>query len=98
MAPDPAPSGVIVAGVHPVAVDCAAAALMGFDWRKIALLKNSFGMRHLNFAQFSPNAVRVVSDKAEWAGSLDQMDEAFGFRPHFGWVGAIQRDRAALSA
>ena len=45
MSPDPKPCGLVLAGTHPVAVDCAAAGLMGFDWQKLRLLKNSFQMR-----------------------------------------------------
>src|SRR5256885_5169772 len=55
MSPDPKACGVIIAGTHPVAVDCAAATLMGFDWQKLRLLKNSFQIRELNFVPFRPD-------------------------------------------
>src|SRR5262245_36140237 len=42
MTPDAKPCGVILTGTHPVAVDCVAAQLMGLDWQKLRLLKNSF--------------------------------------------------------
>jgi uncharacterized protein (DUF362 family) len=98
MAPDLKPCGVVLAGRHPVAVDCVAATLMGFDWRKLALLTNSFKMRQLSFTPFGPDAIEVLSDNPQWKGKLDQIDGVFAFRPHFGWVGAIERDRQALSA
>lgn len=98
MSPDPVPAGVILAGRHPVAVDCAAAAIMGFDWRKIRLLKNSFAMRNLNFVNFLPEDIRVVSNKPEWNGSLDELEDLLSFKPHFGWVGAIENSRRALTA
>jgi hypothetical protein len=98
MAPDAKPCGVVVAGTHPVAVDCVAATLMGFDWQKIWLLKNCFGLRELNFAPFSPAAIQVLSDQAAWRGTVEQMESTFQFRPHFGWVGAIERERTALTA
>ncbi len=98
MAPDPRPCGVIIAGQHPVAVDCVAATLMGFDWQKIWLLKNSFGLRKLNFTPFTSDAIEVISDQPQWAGKLDQMESTFGFKPHFGWVGAIERHRKSLTA
>jgi uncharacterized protein (DUF362 family) len=98
MSPDAKPCGVILAGTHPVAVDCVAATLMGFDWRKLRMLKQSFAMRELNFVSFRPEEIRVVSDRSSWKGGLDAMEETFEFRPHFGWVGAIEARGAALTA
>lgn len=92
MAPDPKPCGVILAGTHPVAVDLVAATLMGFDWRKLRLLRHCFGLRELNFVPFGPGDIEVRSNRPEWAGPLDQMRATFQFRPHFGWVGAVERE------
>jgi uncharacterized protein (DUF362 family) len=98
MSPDPKPCGVILAGMHPVAVDCAAAELMGFEWRKLRLLKNSFNLRELNFVPFAAEDVEVLSNRKAWAGKLSQIEETFQFRPHFGWIGAIEKQAKALSA
>jgi uncharacterized protein (DUF362 family) len=93
MAPDPKPCGVLFAGTHPVAVDLVAAALMGFDWQKLPLLKNCFALRELNFVPFRPGEVKVVSDQAGWSGKLESLPQCFHFQPHFGWVGAVERDQ-----
>jgi uncharacterized protein (DUF362 family) len=93
LSPDPKPCGVILAGTHPVAVDCVAATLMGFDVQKIRLLRQSFHIRELNFVPFAPNDVVVRSNHPAWNGPLHEMREVFAFRPHFGWVGAIEADR-----
>jgi len=98
MAADPVNSGVILAGTHPVAVDVAAATLMGFDWQKIRMLKGCFAMRELNFVDFTPEQIEVLSNRASWRGKIDQLDELLSFRPHFGWVGAIENARRALVA
>ena len=98
MAPDPVRCGVIIAGTHPAAVDLAAATLMGFDWRRIRLLSNCFQMRSPSFVQFRPEEIEVHSNKEAWRGRLGQIDETFSFRPHFGWVGAIENPRRALAA
>jgi hypothetical protein len=98
MSPDPQPCGVIIASQHPVAADCVAAELMGFDWRKLRILKRAFALRELNFVPFSPEAVEVISNKPAWNGRFDQMEETFQFRPHFGWVNAIEKQARALSA
>jgi uncharacterized protein (DUF362 family) len=98
MSPDPVNSGVVVAGAHPAAVDLVAATIMGFDWRKIRLVKNAFEMKRLSFVDFTPEQVEVLSNNAPWQGGIDQLDDLFAFRPHFGWVGAIENSRQALTA
>ena len=98
MAPDARPCGVIIAGTHPLAVDCAAATLMGFDPQRIRMLKNAFTMRELNFAPFGFDDIQVISNKPAWNGKLVTIEETFGFKPHFGWAGAIENQRRALQA
>ncbi len=98
MSPDPKPCGVILAGTHPVAIDCVAAELMGFDWGKIRLLKNAFGLREMNFVPFAAADIEVTSNVKAWTGKLNQIDQTFHFRPHFGWIGAIEKQAKALSA
>src|SRR5439155_18942938 len=96
MSPDPKPCGVILAGTHPAAVDCVAATLMGFDWQKLRLLGNSFEMREPDFVPFTPLEIEVISNRPAWSGRLDQIESTFNFRPHFGWVGAIENNRRRL--
>lgn len=98
MAPDRKPAGVIIAGTHPAAVDVAAATVMGFDWQKIRLLKSAFVMREMNFVPFKAEQIRLISNKPAWNGPLGAMEDTLHFRPHFGWVGAIENSRQALSA
>ncbi|MGH9082171.1 MAG: DUF362 domain-containing protein [Acidimicrobiales bacterium] len=90
MAPDPRPCGVVVAGTHPVAVDTVCATLMGFQWDRLPMLRNAFETRHLVLTPFRSEDVLVVSDNADWSGPLAEMRGPFAFRPHFGWVGAIE--------
>jgi uncharacterized protein (DUF362 family) len=97
MAPDAKPCGVILAGLHPVAVDCVAAMVMGFDWRKMRLLRNSFHIRQLNFVSFEPADIQVISNKPAWSGKMEDMEDTFRFRPHFGWVGAIESSESSLA-
>lgn len=98
MSPDVKPCGLILAGAHPVAVDVAAATLMGFDWTKIRLLKNAFALRQLNFVPFKPADIQLLSNHPAWRGPIAQLDDTFAFRPHFGWTGAIEDTRRALTA
>jgi hypothetical protein len=89
---------VILAGTHPLAVDCVAATVMGFDWERLRLLEQAFRMTELSFVDFEAGDMRVVSNRPAWNGPLAEMTKTFSFRPHFGWVGAIERQRASLSA
>lgn len=98
MSPDAVKSGVVLAGTHPLAVDVVGATLMGFDWQKIRLLKNAFEMRRMSFVDFGPEQIEVLSNKAEWGGKVSAMEDVFSFRPHFGWVGAIENSKQALTA
>jgi uncharacterized protein (DUF362 family) len=98
MSPDPHPAGVIVAGTHPAAVDVTGATLMGFDWRKIPLLKNAFAMKEMNFIPFAADEIQILSNNPNWNGPLGGMGETFTFRPHFGWAGRIESTREAVSA
>ncbi|MEC8973064.1 MAG: DUF362 domain-containing protein [Verrucomicrobiota bacterium] len=92
MSPDAKPCGTILAGTHPAAVDMAAATLMGFEWQKLRLLKNSFDVQKNSFIPFRPSDIRLASNRPEWDGPLCQADGLFAFQPHIGWVGAIERE------
>jgi uncharacterized protein (DUF362 family) len=100
MSPDPKPCGVILAGTHPVAVDCAAAVLMGFAWEKLPLLKKAFEVKELDFTPFSADQIELVSNRPEWNKRLVDVrtEDVFDFRPHFGWRGVIERPAAASSS
>lgn len=98
MAPDARPCGVIIAGSHPTTVDCTAATVMGFDWRKLRMLQGCFGLRAPGFVPFAADTLQVVSNRPEWNGPLSSMSGVFDFRPHFGWTGAIENERRSLPA
>jgi len=92
MAPDPKPCGVIIAGTNPLAVDSVCCALMGFDWRKVKMLIGAFAVKMKNIASFAHDEIRVVSNDAGKAKALNEYrkKDGFAFRPHFGWVGAVE--------
>lgn len=93
MAPDRKPCGIIVAGANPVAVDSVCCALMGFDWRKIRLLTGCFAVTKLQIVHFAYEAIQIVSNHLPWNIPLSAFsrEDGFEFRPHFGWVGAIEK-------
>jgi uncharacterized protein (DUF362 family) len=96
MAPDAKPCGLIVAGENPLAVDTTCAQLMGFDWTRIRMLKGAFAIDRKPVADFQRSAIRLTSNDSRWSGSLEGVDPSdhFGFKPHFGWVGAIEVEDA----
>jgi uncharacterized protein (DUF362 family) len=94
MAPDPKPCGVVVAGTNPLAVDSVCCALMGFDWRKLKMLVGAFNVARKPIATFAHDDIRVVSNEPGKSKALGDYDKAdgFAFKPHFGWVGAVERE------
>ncbi len=92
MAPDARPTGVIIAGTHPAVVDTVAATLMGFNWRKIRMLKNVWCMTRLSFCPPDPDSIQVLSNEPNWNGAMSQMTHVADYKPHFGWVGAIESE------
>jgi len=90
MAPDAKPCGMILAGTHPWAVDCVAATLMGFAWRKLRLLQGATAMKAMNFTPMKAGEIQVISGRPAWNGGLADLRDGFQFRPHFGWVGAVE--------
>jgi hypothetical protein len=90
MAADPKACGVVLAGTHPVAVDMVAGTLMGFDWTKLRMLRHSFEDGKLRLCDFQADDIEVLSDNGAWQGAIADMKETFAFRPHFGWIGAIE--------
>jgi uncharacterized protein (DUF362 family) len=93
MSCDPVASGVILAGTHPVAVDCVAAQLMGFNWRKTRLLADAFALERLPITGFAPQDITVSSNEPSWCGPFEQMQQCYEFRCHFGWAGHLESDQ-----
>jgi hypothetical protein len=92
MAPDPKPCGIIVAGANPLAVDSVCCALMGFDWSQLRLLSGAFQVREKPIANFNHADIAVHSNQESLCKPLSEFTAAdsFHFKPHFGWVGAIE--------
>lgn len=89
--PDPKPTGLLLAGTNPLAVDCTAATLMGFDWHKIRLLHNAFADRKFPLAEFQPEAITCLSENESWNGPLAELTDPVDFHPHDGWWGEIEK-------
>ena len=80
MEADAKPCGVLIAGTNPVAADLVATQLMGFDWHKVATIREAFGLSSLPLVSFDPSMIEVKPE----------LGERFSFRPHFGWIDHIE--------
>jgi uncharacterized protein (DUF362 family) len=96
-APDAVASGIVVAGVDPVAVDAVSATLMGFDYRRLPVLSQAWAPSRLPLTPTSPDDIVCRSNQAEWNGSIAQLLQArhLGFRPHQAWSGTMERSEMA---
>ncbi len=92
MAGDPVESNVVIGGSDPVAVDMVAARVMGFDWRKIPIIREAFQLGALPITTVRPEDVQVVSDVPDWNGPFleNEKKDFLHFRPHFGWTAHIE--------
>ncbi len=98
LAPADRPLGAILAGTDPVAVDLAALALMGFDWRHVPKVRESMRDRGPRVTDVrDPAAVRVFETDAEAFAprerALEEIRCERPFQPHPGWAGQIERSR-----
>jgi uncharacterized protein (DUF362 family) len=92
--PDARPAGMVVAGFNPVAVDTVCATLMGFDCKKLPMLKEAWDIEEYPLVDFGPGDIVCRSNVPQWDGSFARLEEAehLALRPHFGWTGHVERD------
>ena len=79
--PTPRPAGVVLAGANPVAVDAVAARLIGFDYRKLPIVRHAFDAAPLPLVSFPHDRIAVRSNVPE---------SLVPFEPHFGWKGHVE--------
>ncbi len=96
VAVDAKPCGVIVAGFNPVAVDTVCATLMGFDYRKLPVLRDAWEIENYPLVNYCPSDIVCKSNFRQWDGPFAKLEEEehLGFRPHFGWIGHIEYGKA----
>jgi hypothetical protein len=91
MAPDPKPIGVLTAGSNSLLMDTFHAGLMGFEYRRIPLIREAYRRKELT--TYSPDEIRVIpTGKSEVAIDAFLQREQYDFVPPRGWSGRIERD------
>ena len=86
------PAGILVAGANPVAVDVVCARLMGFDPARLPILTEALRPHRWPLFEGTESDIAPVSNDPRWNQPLAswRREESLGFRPHFGWRGAIE--------
>lgn len=86
LAPDPVESGFLTGAANPAAAEWVHAILMGFDPRRVPIVREAFGRFRYPLAEFSGADVRVrTMDEERPAETL--ANSSRNFRPSRGWVG-----------
>ncbi len=91
MEPAPRSCGIIAGGMNPVAVDTVLATLIGFDYRKIPIVANGFGLSKWPLVDFVSHDIRIATS-VEYLKAMDIHSpfRHFGFEPSSGWKGHIE--------
>ena len=90
---DPVKSNVIIGGTDPAVIDAVGARFMGFDWRKIPVIREAFKNDDFPISSTDMNDVILVSEDVKYDGKftdLEKKDIFLNFKPHFGWQGKIE--------
>jgi len=94
MQDQPVDSGVVIGETDLVCGHMVAARGIGFDWRKLAIIREAFHLSSIPITRWRPEDVEIKSDVAEWNGRfLDVENRIFlSFKPHFGWKGYVENE------
>lgn len=88
--PDAYPSGVVLAGFNPLAVDWVATRLMGLDPARMQLYAQAARQMREWLPDFDINQCRIHSNVARWEGLLADEEPVFRFRTPAGWRGEVE--------
>jgi hypothetical protein len=88
MSPDPKHCGLIVVGSNAVWTDTVCAHLMGFDWTKVPLIRESMKLETWPLhGGLSIQDVRCLSNVRDLEGPLNTIKaDRLRFNPHYAWV------------
>jgi len=97
MEPTPRPCGILVGGVNSAAVDAVLATMVGFDFRRIPLIANSFELAEWPLVNFGPEEVKTCCGDRRWQSlRVGQPCEVLRFTPPSGWLRHIESDSTSL--
>ena len=91
LAPTPHPLGMLTLAANPVAAEYVHAHLMGFEWRKIPLIRETFGHFRFPLCNFRPEDVEVQFNGRRFCQPWPSWAER-PFVPSAGWKGRCERN------
>jgi uncharacterized protein (DUF362 family) len=92
LAPTPHPLGMLTLASNPVAAEYVHAHLMGFNWRKIPLIREAFGQFKYPLCNFRPEDVEVQLVGGRFRQPWPLWNER-PFVPPAGWKGYCEREQ-----
>ncbi|RDU22803.1 DUF362 domain-containing protein [Anaerosacchariphilus polymeriproducens] len=89
LAPSYKKVGGLLFADDPVLFDLCLVRLMGFDYKKIPLLKN-ITKSNVHWKK-DINKLELCSNNPEFCGKINKVQDSFQFVPTSGWIGAMER-------
>ena len=87
--PDLLKAGVIICGTNPVAIDCVATKIMGFDYKKIPQVVHAFGIKKYKIIEGRYEEIICTYNGRE--NRLTDFEyEGLKWQPARGWIGHIE--------
>jgi len=90
MSPEPQKIGTLIGGENILVVDTAASTFMGFDYKKIKMLKFGWEEKKYPLALFNPECTKVFSNDKSIDGKDVTACVKYKFKPHPNWKGHIE--------
>lgn len=92
--PLPVASGILLSATNPFVVDLVASRLMGYDFRKIRLLKNYPLFPDPAIASIDPSRIEIAIRGSETVIGLENLEPVHHFIPPPGWRGRVELENA----
>ncbi len=91
LAPKEKKTGLIIGGADIAAVDAIASAIMGFDYRSMPVINNTFNLKKKPISFVKPEDIQVISNKTKYEKGLSlTRNDSLKFRPTAGWKNHIE--------
>jgi uncharacterized protein (DUF362 family) len=91
--PTAKPVGVLVAGLSSTAVDTVIARLIGFDYRKIPIIREAYNIPAYPITTFSPDQIHIKSNIPFWQQmNFTSGSKSLQFEASLGWKGHVELD------
>jgi uncharacterized protein (DUF362 family) len=88
----PVQSNIVAISQNPFIIDFAVAHMMGFDWRKIPLLKNKNRFKYSEWIKFNPDLFSVQVNSGSYDNGLRSIPIIKRYFAPPGWVGHIEQE------